>query len=136
MSLRSYLFPAESRFFHGQRWVNVALRTLHLVGIAGLGAGFLYPAADEIWRHYLTLTLLSGAGLALIFAWSNGIWIIQLRGQIVLLKLLLLALMPVWPDARTPMFILIIVLSGWISHATANVRYYSIFHQRRVERLP
>ncbi len=135
MNLRSRLFPDQSRFFPGQRWVNVMLRTLHLLGIAGLGAGFLYPAANEAWRDYFTLTLASGFGLALIFAWSNAIWLLQLRGQIVLLKLLLLAAMPLWPDARSVLFILIILLSGWIAHATANVRYYSLYHGSRIERL-
>ena len=32
--LRAKLFPAESRYLPGNRWLNVALRTLHLVGVA------------------------------------------------------------------------------------------------------
>lgn len=133
MGPRALIFPPESRFFPGQRWVNVLFRTLHLVGLGGLGAGFLYPAADDSWRIYLDLVLLSGVGLMLISLYSNGIWLLQLRGQVILLKLLLLAMIPLFPGVTETLFILVILLSGWISHATGDVRYYSPFHRRRID---
>jgi hypothetical protein len=133
MGPRALIFPRESRFFPGQRWVNVLFRTLHLVGLGGLGAGFLYPAADDSWRIYLDLVLLSGVGLMLISLYSNGIWLLQLRGQVILLKLLLLAMIPLFPGVTETLFILVILLSGWISHATGDVRYYSLFHRRRID---
>jgi len=133
MSLKAQLFPQKSRFLPGQRWLNVLFRTLHLVGLGGLGAGFLYPAADESWQLYLQITLASGLCLSLISIYSNGIWLIQLRGQVVFLKLALLALMTPFPQLRAELFILIILLSGWIAHATAQVRYYSLYHRRRIE---
>ncbi len=132
MSLKAWLFPRESRYLPGQRWLNVLFRTLHLVGLGGLGAGFLYPAVDESWHLYLQITLVSGTGLALISIYSNGIWLVQLRGQVVFLKLILLALMTPFPQLRAELFILIILLSGWIAHATAQVRYYSLYHRRRI----
>lgn len=133
MGPRALIFPRESRFFPGQRWVNVLFRTLHLVGLGGLGAGFLYPAADDSWRIYLDLVLLSGVGLMLISLYSNGIWLLQLRGQVILLKLLLLAMIPLFPGVTETLFILVILLSGWISHATGDMRYYSPFHRRRID---
>ncbi|MCW8945711.1 MAG: hypothetical protein OQL27_13135 [Sedimenticola sp.] len=135
MTLKAQFFPQESRFLPGQRWLNVLFRTTHLVGLGGLGAGFLYPAVDQSWQLYLYLTLISGVGLTLISIYSNGIWLIQLRGQVVFLKLLLLALMEPFPEMKAELFILIILLSGWIAHAPARVRYYSLYHRRRVESL-
>ncbi|WP_428609895.1 hypothetical protein [Sedimenticola sp.] len=135
MSLKARLFPQEPRYLPGQRWLNVLFRTLHLVGLGGLGAGFLYPAADQSWQLYLQITLVSGVGLSLISIYSNGIWLIQLRGQVVFLKLALLALMTPFPQYRAELFILIILLSGWIAHATAQVRYYSLYHRRRIKSL-
>ncbi len=135
MTLKAQFFPQESRFLPGQRWLNVLFRTTHLVGLGGLGAGFLYPAVDQSWQLYLYLTLSSGVGLSLISIYSNGIWLIQLRGQVVFLKLLLLALMEPFPEMKAELFILIILLSGWIAHAPARVRYYSLYHRRRVESL-
>jgi hypothetical protein len=122
MSLKAQLFPRQSRYLPGQRWINVLFRTLHLVGLGGLGAGFLYPAADDSWQLYLQISI-----------YSNGIWLIQLRGQVVFLKLALLALMIPFPQLRAELFILIILLSGWIAHATAQVRYYSLYHRRQIE---
>jgi len=133
VTARRWLFPAQSRFFPGQRWTNITLRTLHLIGLAGLGAGFLYAAADESWRVYLYLTSLSGLGLMLISIWSNGIWLLQLRGQAILFKLFLLLLIIVWPGWRMPLLIAVIVISGIISHAPARIRYYSLYHGRCIE---
>ncbi|MCB1751497.1 MAG: hypothetical protein KDI74_07215 [Gammaproteobacteria bacterium] len=133
MQLKRLLFPAESRFFPGQRWVNILLRTLHLIGIAGVGGGFFYPADGDLWRSFFDLTLWSGVGLTAIAVWNSGVWLIQLRGQAILLKLLLLSLMPLIPSQRLPLFLAILVISGVISHAPANVRYYSLFHGRRID---
>ena len=133
MDLRHLIFPRESRFFPGQRWVNIGLRILHLIGVAGLGAGFLYPAADDTWQLYYSVTLYSGLGLSTLYTWTNGIWLVQLRGQAILLKLLLLALIPYLPGMEIPLFLLVVVISGLISHATSNVRYYSLVHRRRME---
>ena len=133
--MKGLLFPAESRIFPGQRWVNIGLRTLHLTGLAGLGGGYLYNAALEFWQPYLYLTLWSGVGLTLVALWSNGIWLVQLRGQAILLKLLLLALIPLWPQFTWQLFVTVIVISGLISHAPAKVRYYSIFHGRWIKSL-
>lgn len=135
MSLRQLLFPAESRLFPGQRWVNISLRTLHLIGVAGLGGGFLYTAEGDTWRAFLDLTIWSGIGLTIISLWNNGIWLMQLRGQAILLKLLLLGLMPLLPLLRLPLFITVLIISGVIAHAPAKVRYYSIYHRRMIEKL-
>ena len=135
MSLKYVLFPPNSRFFPGQRWANICLRTLHLIGVAGLGGGFLYPAAGEDWRIYLDLVVWSGVGLVAIAIWNNGIWLLQLCGQAVILKLLLLALIPFYPDLRLPLLLAVIVISGVVSHAPAGVRHFSIIHGRRLESL-
>lgn len=135
LSLKRILFPRESRFFRGQRWVNIGLRSLHLIGLAGLGGGFLYPAAGDHWRLYFELLIWSGIGLSVISVWNNGIWLLQLRGQAILLKLLLLALIPHLPEWRITLLLAIILISGVVSHAPASVRYYSLIHRRRIESL-
>jgi len=133
MQLKRLLFPEESRFFPGQRWVNIALRTLHLIGIAGLGGGFFYASEGDSWRTFFDLTLWSGAGLTAIAVWNDGVWLVQLRGQAILLKLLLLGLMPLLPSLRLPLFLAILVISGVMAHAPASVRYYSLWHRRRID---
>ncbi|RDH86698.1 MAG: hypothetical protein DIZ78_07285 [endosymbiont of Escarpia spicata] len=131
--LKQVLFPSQSRYFPGHRWINIGLRTLHLIGIAGVGGGYLYAAADETWRIYLDLCLASGLLLSLLFIYANGIWLLQLRGHVIMLKLLLLYAITLWPDLSMPLLLVILALSGWISHAPGSVRYYSIFYRRRIE---
>lgn len=135
MSFSSLIFPADSRSFPGMRWLNIALRTLHLIGIAGLGGAYLYPAETAAWAPYLWLTLLSGFSLMGVSLYCNGIWLLQLRGLAILLKLLLLLLLVAMPQLSLPFIIVIIVLSGVVAHAPGNLRYYSPWHRRRIEHL-
>jgi len=100
-----------------------------------LGAGFLYPVDGGVGYSYFYLTIASGIGLVMISTWSNAIWLIQLRGQAILLKIMLLLLIPLFPALTWWLFVAVIVISGLISHAPGDVRYYSIFHRRRIERL-
>lgn len=132
----SALFPESSRFFPGQRWVNICLRALHLVGLSGAGYGFLGGGNDFDWNAFLQLTVYSGTAMMLLSIWSNGVWLLQLRGQTILLKLVLLGLILLQPYFHAELFIIVIVLSGLISHAPGNTRYYSVFHGRRIDSMP
>ncbi len=135
MSFTSILLPQQSRAFPGQRWVNILLRTLHLLGMAGIGGGYFYASAGDAWRGFLYLTLASGLSMMLLSIWSNGIWLLQLRGHAILLKIFLLTLMLVWPEQKISLLVVVIIISGLVSHAPGNVRYYSIFYRRRIEQL-
>jgi len=132
---RAALFPAKSRLLPAHRWINITLRTLHLIGIAGLGAGFFYVGVDDVWHSYLYLTLGTGLLLTLLSVWSNGIWLVQLRGQLIILKLFLLAAVMVMPDLKLGLIFLLIALSSVVSHAPGDIRYYSLYHRRRIESL-
>ncbi|WP_457676092.1 hypothetical protein [Thiolapillus sp.] len=135
-SYPGFLFPEQSRFFPGQRWVNISLRTLHLIGLSGTGYGFFTRGHELNWEAFLLLTILSGASMMLISIWSNGIWLLQLRGQAIMLKLALLGLALALPAWRAVLFIGVLLISGLISHAPGNVRYYSLLHGRRIDQLP
>ncbi len=108
---------------------------MHLVGIAGLGGGFLYQSPREVWLPYLILSIASGSGLMCLAIWTDGIWFIQLRGIVILFKLILLLSIPFFKGYAGYALIIIIVISGVIAHAPGAVRYYSIFHGKRVEDL-
>lgn len=135
MSLIPILFPHQSRTFPGKRWFNISLRTLHLIGVAGLGGAWLYDAPRELWQPYLWLSLGSGFAMVALSLFSNGVWLLQLRGLLILFKLVLLGLMLWWPTFNLPLGMVVIVLSSVIAHAPGNVRYYSLWHGRRIEHL-
>lgn len=135
MSAFRTLFPSESRRLPAQRWVNIGLRSLHLMGTAGLGGAYLYEAPQAAWLPYFWLTMVSGVVMALIHIWNNGVWLIQVRGLAILAKLLLLGLIGWLEGADLTLFLLVILISGVIAHAPGDLRYYSPWHGRRVEGL-
>jgi len=123
--LFSKLFPEQSRFFHGKRWINIFLRTLHLIGVAGVGGAYLYQASTEVWFPYMILTIVSGLIMVILEIWTNGIWLLQLRGLATLLKLAILSL-TFLVGLQSYIILTVIVISGIISHAPGKVRYMRI----------
>jgi hypothetical protein len=135
LSLLRLLVPEAPRVFPAQRWVRISLRTLHLIGVAGVGGGFLYGADASMWTPYLWLTVVTGAVMMGIELWTTGLWLIQVRGLSVVVKLGLIAWLLRTENLELPLVITVIVISGVISHAPGSVRYFSVFHWRRLERL-
>jgi hypothetical protein len=121
------LCPSNPRSFPGQRWVNIALRTLHLIGIAGIAAGFLTGAPGPRWELFWHLSLGTGVGLALLYIGSNALWLLQLRGLTILLKLVLLTGAVYLPPWRAELFLSMIVISSVMAHAPGQVRGYRPF---------
>lgn len=135
MGFKQILFPQTSREIPGKRYISLTLRGLHLVGVAGVAGLFLFQLPFEQWRIYGLLALVSGVLMMAMEIWGDGVWLFQLRGQAVLLKLLLLVLALIWPASAAINFILIVLLSAFFSHAPGKIRYYSIWHGEVVKAL-
>ena len=108
-----------------RRLTKVFVRTLHLVGMAGLFGNAMFGSYESI---YLVLTVVSGVVLVAMDIWSGPIWFVQLRGVALYLKLLLLLPIHFYPDAAVPCLIAVIALSGFMSHAPSWIRYFSVRH--------
>jgi len=76
------------------------------------------------------LAMVSGGLMMLIDIISNPVWIVQVRGLAIFLKLILLVFLGNWPSLDGLLLAVIIIISGIISHAPSNLRYYSIYHRR------
>jgi hypothetical protein len=113
-----------------KRWTKISLRTLHLLSVAGAGGGILFGLEKELWINYWWLALISGALMMLVDIVSNPVWIVQLRGLVVLFKLILLGLLAVYPAWGQFILLAVIIMSGVISHAPGKLRYYSVYHRR------
>lgn len=109
----------------GRRLSKVIVRSIHLVGMAGLFGNAMMGTSESI---YITLAIVSGVVLALMEAYSGLIWFVQLRGVALYIKLLLLLLMHIYPAAAIPCLIAIIAISGFMSHAPSWIRYFSVQH--------
>lgn len=116
------LFPAEPRYFPGERWLNIALRSAHLVGVAGIGGGFLLDIDPAAWEGYWYLTLVSGVVLVGLYLWATFAWLFEFKGLVIVIKTLLLGGALAFPMVRAEVFVLVVVLSGLIAHAPARVR--------------
>lgn len=127
MSFFASLFPARARSFPSIRWCNILLRSLHLVGMAGMSADYLFQAALSPLLPFWELTVLSGLAMVVLAIWSDGRWLLQWRGAAIFIKLLLLLLLPWFNELFTHGagwgLITIIVISSLISHAPGKVRY-------------
>jgi hypothetical protein len=118
------LFPYPARGFRGQRWLNVLLRSLHLVGIAGISGGFLFDEKPDTWGHYWHLALASGVALMALYLWGSVCWLFELKGLVIVLKTLLLGIALLIPSIRAELFLFVVILSGVIAHAPGTFRGY------------
>lgn len=131
----SWLIPQHKRPLPGKRWISIILRSLHLVGIAGLAGAYLFDQPESAWYPYLVLGVGSGVLLMLKELWVDSIWLYQLRGQLVLFKIFLLGLGVYWLESPEAwIYILVILISGVISHAPGKVRYYSVIYGKTLTR--
>jgi hypothetical protein len=133
MKLFRIFFPTKPRNFKNKRWLEISIRTIHLIGIAGAGGAYLYQTPHEVWPPYQNILMVSGFLLVLLEIWTNAIWIIQIRGIAVLIKLLLLFFIPFVQGWEPHIIITVIIISGIISHAPGDVRYYSLLHGQRMD---
>ena len=113
-----------------KRWLKISLRTLHLLAIAGVGGGILFGLDEALWINYWWLAMASGVLMMLMDIISNPVWLVQVRGVVIELKLVLLALLGLYPDWDSFLLFVIIIISAVISHAPGKLRYYSLYHRR------
>ena len=113
-----------------KRWIKISLRTFHLLAVAGVGGGLIFGVEKTLWLNYWWLALASGSLLMLIDMISNPVWVVQVRGLVVFLKLILLAFLGSYPAWDSHLLMFIIVISAVISHAPGKLRYYSIYHRK------
>ncbi|SMB26528.1 conserved membrane protein of unknown function [Sterolibacterium denitrificans] len=125
------LFSPPPRLLPGQRWLNISLRCLHLIGVAGVGGGFLFDLPEAQWQPFWTCLMTSGCLLVALYIWTDIAWLRQLKGQAIVLKLGLLGMADLLPQWRTELFLLVIVLSAFFAHAPGWLRGYVLWRRLR-----
>lgn len=113
-----------------KRWTKISLRTLHLLAVAGVGGGILFGLETVLWLNYWWLAIATGGLMMLMDMVSNPVWIVQVRGVVIVLKLVLLAFLGSFPALDIYLLAFIIMISGVVSHAPGKLRYYSIYHRK------
>lgn len=114
----------QVRDFPGKRWVNVVLRTAHVIGVVLLGAALLGAASLTLG---VSMTLIPGVGMLLIDTWANPAHLRETAGAGVIVKLILVALMALQPAWAPGLFWLVLALSMLLSHAPGTFRHRQLF---------
>jgi hypothetical protein len=132
-AVKDLIFPVQRRLLPGARWANILLRVLHVIGAGGLVGSNLFSVSQIHWMPYLYLTLISGVVMLLLEVSSSAIYVLQLSGVAVVVKIVLFSIIPWFPDFKLGILLLMLVLSVVFSHAPSSVRHYSIWHGRVIE---
>ena len=115
-----------------RRLWNVLLRTLHLAAFALLLGGYAYDVEPERVTPALIATLVTGALLVMLEIRGDARWPFLGKGLFVLAKLVLLLLVSVFPGARVPLLVAVVVLAAVGSHMPGRFRHYSVLERRVV----
>lgn len=118
--------------FTGKRWLKIALRTLHIFSVIGVGGAVLFDVPFSQWVWYWYAAMVTGVLMAAIDALSNFLWLVQIRGIVIFLKLGLLMFLGGNMLVNHLVLISVIIMSAVISHAPGDIRYYSVVHRRRI----
>jgi len=123
------LFPDPPRAFPGRRAVKICLRALHVLCAGVLTGGALLGTAPPAW---LWATLCTGTAILLLDLHESAAFLLEVRGLIVVAKLVLVGCLPLFGPA-TPWVLVAILLGSVISsHAPASVRHRVVLGRGRV----
>jgi hypothetical protein len=109
-----------------RRAISVLLRAGHLLAFAGLLGGHVFDVDPVRLVPWLVATVASGAGLMALELLSGVAWLGTAKGLAVLLKLALLAAVPVFWDHRVAILFAVVVLAGVASHLPRQFRHYQV----------
>jgi len=128
-----FLIPPEPRRYSGQRLVKVMARSAHVV-LAGVYLGaFVFEVDPESRWPWFLATLLSGVLMICLDLFESGAFLLQSRGLVVAVKLLLLAFLPVFGSAGVWVLAGVAFFSVISSHASSGWRYYLIWGRGRIK---
>jgi hypothetical protein len=131
--LRSVTPPATLRAFPGIRWLRIALRTTHLIAMGLLVGGVAVGASRSDLSAALWGTFLSGVLFVAVELYQSAMFLFQVKGVAVLVKLLLLVAAVELPESALPLIIAAIVIGGISSHMPGRYRHYSFLHGRTLQ---
>ena len=129
--LRDRFFPEKIRFLPGARAWSITFRTLHLAAFGVLLGGHAFAVEPEKLLPSLWLTILSGIGLIALEVYATGLyWFFLGKGIMVLVKLSLLLLVPIFWEQRLALLLLVVGIASVGSHMPARFRHHSFLHRR------
>lgn len=127
------LFPDPPRRIRGQRLVGVVLRTVHIAAFATLLGGHVFSVDPPRLVPFLLVAIASGAGLMTLELASTFAWLFMVKGAAVVVKLLLLAAVPLFWEHRVALLMTIVMVASFAAHLPSRVRHYSLLERRTID---
>jgi hypothetical protein len=113
-----------------QRVYKLLARTVHLIAIAGLVGGHMFGAPLEPLRLLLYLSIITGVVMCALEAYPNRRFFYEGWALLLWLKLVLLASVLVFWNARGPILIVVVVIASVGSHLPRALRHWMPFHNQ------
>jgi len=111
--------------YPGQRWVRIALRTLHIAAAAMVVGAAVHDGAYGMWPDLLAL---SGLAIVADEIYKGGLdWFRYLHAWVVCAKVALAVFGALYPDWVLHALFAALVLGSVISHAPGRVRHFSLW---------
>ena len=129
----SFLFPWPPRKFRWARPVQLILRTIHIAAMAFVLGGVAFNAPGRSLALPMVLTAVSGILLLAVDVARSGVFLYLAAGLAVHLKVALLLLGVLLPEARLGFTLAATVVASIGSHMSGAFRHYSFFHGRVLE---
>ena len=127
------LFPEDPRHFPGRRWLKMALRAAHILCAGILVGAYVFDVETAERMGWLWAAIVSGLVLVALDVHESAAFLVQVRGLVVVAKLLLLAALPWFGQAQVWVLVLVVFASVISSHASASVRYRVIIGGSRIK---
>ena len=123
MRVRDLLFPDPPRHIPRHRALGIALRTAHLMTFGTLVGGHLFDVDPARLMPFLFATIATGAALMALELASTCAWLFMGKGLVVLLKLGLLLMVPLFWEHRVALLLLIVAVASVGAHMPARFRH-------------
>ena len=130
--VNTWLFPAEPRGFPYRRAVRTVLRAAHILTGGVLMGGYVFAVPEALLHTWWLGTMVTGLLLFLTDLHATLVILLEVRGLVVILKLLLVALVP-WAGDAAPMLLAAALLIGAVSsHMPGRYRHRVLILRERV----
>jgi len=133
---KAVLFPAPARPVPHERWINIALRSGHIVSSGVLLGGHVFGISPDQLFAWLIATVATGLGLIALDLYRSFDWFYLGQGVLVVLKVLLTAAAGLWWDQRVGLLVAVALIGSLGSHMPSRYRHYSLLHRREMRGEP
>lgn len=130
--LAAVLFPAEPRPLRGRRAIKISLRALHVLAVSVFVGSHVLAVDPPRRLPWLTATIVSGLLILLLDLHESGVFLVQVRGLIVLVKVALLFSLPSFGTYSAAVLVILLLISVVSSHAPGSFRYRVVLGKGRI----